>query len=159
MGAVSKDRREARVVRDPEQVWRSGFELYDAGMAAVEARRPPGAVREQSARLRALAATASPAMAAELRQLAVALDAELEAGAWTPLAEAEELVGGLWAADARATPEETVRREEQALERLATLRQADPGHARPLEVLTEWVRLRRLHQGPDGAPPGVIPAP
>lgn len=151
---------EGRPVRDPEQVWQSGFGLYDAGMAAVQGRRPPGAVREQAARLRALAATVSPAMAAELRELAGALDAELETSAWTPLAEAEELVGSLWAGDTDGTPEETARREELALERLASLRRADPEHARPLEVLAEWVRLRRRRreQRPGGPPAGVIPS-
>lgn len=130
-------------MRDPDEVWRLGVGLYDAGMAAVETLRPPGAVREQAARLRALAATATPAVAEELRGFAEALDAELEAGARDSLAEAEELVGSVWAGVGGATPEESAFREELALERLRSLRQADPEHDRPLGVLAEWVRLRR----------------
>lgn len=130
-------------MRDPEEVWRLGMGLYDAGMAAVEKLRPPGAVREQAARLRSLAVIATPAVAEELRQLAEALDAELEPAAWPPLAEAEELVGRVWAGEGGATPGQAARHDEMALERLESLRQADPEHDRPLGVLAEWVRLRR----------------
>lgn len=133
-------------MRNPEEVWRLGLQLYDAGMAAAEMLRPPGAVREQAARLRALAATATPAVAEELREFAQALDAELEGGVWNSLAEAEELVGTVWAGAGGATPEETALREERALERLASLRESDPEHDRPLGVLAEWVRLRRRHR-------------
>ena len=128
-------------MRDPEQVWRLGLRLYDAGMTAAEAPRLPGAVREQAARLRALASTVTPPVAGELRWLADALDAELWAGPLPPLAEAEELVGRLWAGS-EATAGETARFEEAALERLAALREADPENDRPLSVLAEWIRLR-----------------
>ncbi|MBO0746472.1 MAG: hypothetical protein J2P43_15750 [Candidatus Dormibacteraeota bacterium] len=130
-------------MRDPEEVWRLGLRLYDLGMAAAETLRPPGAVREQAARLRSLAATATPAVAEELRELAEALDAEVEGGARNSLAEAEELVGSVWAGVGGATPEESAFREELALQRLTSLREADPEHDRPLGVLAEWVRLRR----------------
>ena len=129
-------------MRDREEVWRLGLRLYDAGMAAAETRRLPGAVREQAACLRALAATATPAVAEELLEFAEALDGELEPDARPALAEAEELVGRVWASDPGATPEESARRGEQALERLALLRKSDPEHDRPLGVLSEWVRLR-----------------
>ncbi len=146
-------------VRDPDEVWRSGLRLYDAGMVAAEARRPPGAVREQAARLRALATTATPAVAEELRELATALDAEVEDGGWPALSEAEELVGRVWGDDGGVTAEETARSAEQALEWLARLREADPDHDRPLGVLSEWVRLRlrRRGEGPGGAPTGATP--
>lgn len=130
-------------MRDPEEVWRLGLRLYDTGMAAAESRRPPGAIREQAARLRALAANATPVVATELRQLADALEGELRAGAWDSLAEAEELVGGVWSCDDPSTSEDLARRQEAALVRLASLREADPEHDRPLGVLSEWVRLRR----------------
>jgi hypothetical protein len=152
---------EGGAVRDPEQVWRLGLQLYDAGMAAAETRRLPGAVREQAARLRSLATTASPAVAAELRWLAAALDAELRLDAWRPLAEAEELVGVVWATSTGMPAVEAARLEEVTLQRLTLLRQANPDDDRPLRVLTEWVRLRRRRreQGPGGAPTGVVSAP
>ena len=151
---------ERDAVRDPEQVWRLGLGLYDAGMAAAESRRLPGAVREQAARLRALAVSASPALAAELRWLADALDAELGAGAWVPLAEAEELVGEVWSGGNGMTVAEAARLEEVTLERLALLRQTNPEYDRPLGVLVEWVRLRRRRreQGAGGAPIAGTPA-
>lgn len=134
-------------MRDPEAVRRLGFSLYDEGMVAAEAQRPPGAVLEQAARLRSLAATATPAVAAELRELADSLHRELQADAWNSLAEAEEVVGSVWAFDERAAPEEINRRDERALARLASLREADPEHDRPLGVLAEWVRLRHRRRG------------
>lgn len=160
VSTVNGTGREESEVRDPEEVWRLGFRLYDVGMAAAEALRPAGAVREQAARLRALATTATPALAMELRELAEALEAELRADTWDTLAEAEELVGTLWAGGEGGTPEERTRHEELVLERLASLRRGDPRHDRPLGVLEEWVRLRgRRGPGPASAPQGVIPAP
>ena len=132
-------------MRDPEEVWRLGLRLYDAGMVAAETLRPQGAVREQAARLRALAATTTPAVAEELRDFADALDTEMEGTVWNSLAEAEELVGSVWADAGGATLEETALHRRRALERLASLRQADPDHDRPLGVLEEWVRLRHRH--------------
>lgn len=147
-------------MRDPEQVWRLGLRLYDAGMAAAEDPRLPGAVREQAARLRSLASTASPVLAAELRWLADSLDAELWPATRSPLAEAEELVGGVWAGAAGMTPAEAERLEEVTLQRLAWLRQASPEVDRPLGVLAEWVRLRRRRrEGPGGAPAGTFRLP
>ncbi len=152
---------EEGAVRDPEQVWRLGLRLYDAGMAAAETPGRPGAVREQAARLRSLAATATPTVAAELRWLADALDEELWPGARAALAEAEEMVGGLWAEGDGMSGPEAARVEEAALQRLASLRLADPDHERPLGVLAEWVRLRRRRreQRPGGAPAAVAPPP
>jgi hypothetical protein len=134
---------EVRAMRSPEEVWRLGLRLYDVGMVAAETFRPPGAVREPAARLRSLAAVTTPGVAVELRELADALDGELEAAPWSALAEAEELVGRVWAGESGVTPEEAARREELALARLTILRQTDPEHDRPLGVLAEWVRLRR----------------
>ena len=119
----------------------SGFHLYDEAMAALDADGAAAALHERIVRLRDLA-TGMPADDAEgLSDLADALERDLEPGSWTPLAQAEELVG--WACDPELDSRQRRCRLTLVHDRLCALRTDHAAERRSIAVLGQWVMMVR----------------
>jgi hypothetical protein len=120
----------------------SGLRLYDEAMVALEGEGGRAAAGEGGSRLRILATAAGREDGEELAGLADALERELRPDAWTPLAEAEELVG--WVREPELDRQERWARQTVALDRLAALPAADAAGRRSIAVLGRWLMM--LHE-------------
>ncbi|MFZ0217878.1 MAG: hypothetical protein WAM30_18255 [Candidatus Dormiibacterota bacterium] len=139
-GRAMAGTRGLRQTSDP--LTESGLQLYDEAMVALEDEGGRAAVGERVTRLRVLATAAGSEDGEELTGLADALERELRPDAWTPLAEAEELVG--WVREPELDRQERSARETIALDRLAALPADDAAQRRSIAVLGRWVMM--LHE-------------